>query len=322
MKTRHNGIQIKHATIKQARTIGILERSHASLKQSLKIMTGEQRILWHLLSPMAVLNYNPFYHSSLGCEASRVFNGRVPYNVLDLEYGLKCPPEALTNNEIAEGVLGQTKEIVNQTKQSLIQSYVRHKHYYDKKASHQPFPWYDFCYVLHPKAHSQTTKLPFRDYRWTGPYIVVITLPNNNYLIRNLQTNLAQLLHRISLRPFKSNHKLPDISITPKDLQQDNEVAIQHDDLFALAWQENYRPPMTTLRSQTTRTQCRTPWPRRKTALDTHAPDPKHEPQDVIDNDETQEDIPNLNTPLEPEDAIQTPKPPETGGRTMPTTMP
>ena len=165
---------------------------------------------------MAMLNYNTSYHSSLGCEPSRVFHGRVPYNVFDLKYGLKRPPETLTSNEIAEGVLQQTKKIINQIQQSLMQSYVRHKHYYDKKASANPLVVNDYCYALHPKSQSQTTKLPFREYLWTGPYIVVKTLPNNNYLIRKLQINLTQILHRIRLRPFTSNHKLPDISIPPR----------------------------------------------------------------------------------------------------------
>ena len=64
--------------------------------------------MWHQLLPMAVLNYNTSYHSSLGCEPSSFFHGIVPYNVLDLKYGLKRPPEALTSSEIAEGVLQQT----------------------------------------------------------------------------------------------------------------------------------------------------------------------------------------------------------------------
>ena len=58
-----------------------------------------------------------------------------------------------------EGVLQQTKQIVNQTQKSLMQSYVRHKHYYDKKAN--PLVVNDNCYALHPKRHSQTTKLRF-----------------------------------------------------------------------------------------------------------------------------------------------------------------
>ena len=85
------GIQLKHATSIDAQTIGILERTHASLEGNLKIMAGERRTMWHQFLPMAVLNYNTSDHTSLGCESSRVFNGRVPYNVLDLKYGLKHP---------------------------------------------------------------------------------------------------------------------------------------------------------------------------------------------------------------------------------------
>ena len=235
------GIQLKHATTKHAQTIGILERTHASLKASLKIMTGERRTMWHQFLPMAVLNYNTSYHTSLGCEPSRVFHGRVPYNVLDLKYGLKPQATAPTNHEIAEGVLQQTQEILNQSQQALMQAYVRHKRYYDRKASAHPLEVNDYCYALHPKAHSQATKLPFREYLWTGPYIVVKTLPNNNYLIRKLQTNFTQILHRIRLRPFASSHKLPDITVPPKDFQQDTEVTIQHGDLFAMAWEELYK---------------------------------------------------------------------------------
>ena len=41
------GITLKHFTTKHAQTIGLLERSHASIKQALKIETGERRSLWH-----------------------------------------------------------------------------------------------------------------------------------------------------------------------------------------------------------------------------------------------------------------------------------
>ena len=41
------GITLKLATTKHAQTKGLLERSHASIKQSLKIETGERRSLWH-----------------------------------------------------------------------------------------------------------------------------------------------------------------------------------------------------------------------------------------------------------------------------------
>ena len=83
------GITLKHATTKHAQTIGLLGRSHASIKNALKIETGERRSLWHKYINIAVLNYNTSYHTSIGCEPSRVFHGRILYNVLDLKLGIR-----------------------------------------------------------------------------------------------------------------------------------------------------------------------------------------------------------------------------------------
>ena len=41
------GITLKHATTRHAQIIGLIERSHASIKQALKIKTGDRRSLWH-----------------------------------------------------------------------------------------------------------------------------------------------------------------------------------------------------------------------------------------------------------------------------------
>ena len=83
------GITLKHATTKHAQTIGLLERSHASIKQALKIETGERRSLWHKHVNVAVLKSNTSYRTSIGCEPSRVFHGRVPYIILDLKLGIR-----------------------------------------------------------------------------------------------------------------------------------------------------------------------------------------------------------------------------------------
>ena len=83
------GITLKHATTKHAQTIGLIERSHASIKQSLKIKTGERRSLWHKYNSIAVLIYNTSFHFSSGCEPSRVFHGRIPHNILDLKLGIR-----------------------------------------------------------------------------------------------------------------------------------------------------------------------------------------------------------------------------------------
>ena len=81
------GITLKHATTKHAQTIGVLERAHATIKTSLKMASGEYRKQWHKYLPIAILNYNTTYHSSIDCEPSRVFHGRVPHNFLDHKLG-------------------------------------------------------------------------------------------------------------------------------------------------------------------------------------------------------------------------------------------
>ena len=105
------GITLKHATTKHAQTIGLLERSHASIKQVLKVETGERRSLWHKYINIAVLNYNTSYHTSIGCEPSRVFHGRIPYNILDLKLGNRPQQQPIPTSQIAPEVLEQTEMI-------------------------------------------------------------------------------------------------------------------------------------------------------------------------------------------------------------------
>ena len=120
-----------------------------------------------------------------------------------------------------------------------MQSYIRYKHYYDKKANAHPLHVNEYCYALHPRANTQGTKIPFKEYRWTGPYIVVKVLPNNNYLIRKLQTNYTQILHRIRLKPCPTDKPLPDKHVLPKDYIPDKEVDVFHYDLYAQTWQSD-----------------------------------------------------------------------------------
>ena len=67
------GITLKCATIKHPQTIGKLERIHASLKTNLKMALDEYRRQWHKDLPLAVLNYNTTYHTSIGCEPNPRF---------------------------------------------------------------------------------------------------------------------------------------------------------------------------------------------------------------------------------------------------------
>ena len=83
------GITLKHATTKHAQAIGLFEQSHASIKQAVKNETGERRSLWHKYFSIAFLSYNTSYHTILGCDSSRVLLGRITYNILKSNLGIR-----------------------------------------------------------------------------------------------------------------------------------------------------------------------------------------------------------------------------------------
>ena len=146
------GITLKHATTKHAQTIGLYERSHASIKQSLKIETGEWKSMWHKHISVAVLNYNTSYHSSIGCEPSRVFHGRIPYNILDLKMGIRLQKIPSPDSQIAQDVLEQMDMIFRDVLRNDMQEYIKYKAYYDlKKANASKRKQSDYVYILQLK---------------------------------------------------------------------------------------------------------------------------------------------------------------------------
>ena len=129
------GITLKQATTKHAQTIGLLEQSHASINQALKIETGVRISLWHKYLRISVLNYNTSYHTSTGCEPSRVFHGRFRYKILDLKVGIRPQKIPSPNSEIAQDVLQQMKMIFQDVRKNPMQAYIKYKAFYDKKAN-------------------------------------------------------------------------------------------------------------------------------------------------------------------------------------------
>ena len=210
------GISLKHATTKHAQTTGLLERSQASIKQALKIETGERRSLRHEYINIEVLNYNTSYHTSIGCEPSRVLHGRNPCNVLDLYLGFCPQQQPISTSQIAQEILEQTEMIHQDVRKNIMRAYIKYKAYYDKKANASKPKEADYVYILQPKADHQGSKNPFTEFRWIGPYIIEKVLPNNNYLVRKIGTNKTQVLHRMRMRQFTPRQPPADIAVKPQ----------------------------------------------------------------------------------------------------------
>ena len=122
-------ITIKCATTKHPQTIGKLERAQASLKTNFKMASVEYRRQWHEYLPLAVLKFNTTYASGIGCEPSKVFLGRIPYNVLDHELGINPENNFPPTTGFAEEVQQRTQILIDQTTKNKLESYLKYKEY-------------------------------------------------------------------------------------------------------------------------------------------------------------------------------------------------
>ena len=120
-----------------------------------------------------------------------------------------------------------------------MQSYIKYKEYYDRKAKAAPLKKNDYCFVLQPKAYHQGSKIPFRDYPCVGPFVVQKVLPYKNYIVRRINTNKTQILHRIRLKKFVPNQSLED-KFREQQLQPDEEIVIPQDDLYIITWETDF----------------------------------------------------------------------------------
>ena len=113
-----------------------------------------------------------------------------------------------------------------------------------KKPTLQNSKKQNWVYVLQPKVDQQGSKTPFTEFRWIGPYIIQKVLPNNNFLVRKIGTNKTQLLHRMRMRQFTPGQPPADIRVKPQEYKPDPEVSLNHDDLYARAWEYDYEQPI------------------------------------------------------------------------------
>ena len=120
-----------------------------------------------------------------------------------------------------------------------MQSYLKYKEYYDRKAKASPLKQNDYCFILQPIADHQGSKIPIRDIRWMGPYSIEQVLPNENYIVRKLNSNKTQILHGIRLRKYEPNVPLRD-ERPEGNLQPYEEIIIPQDDLYIITWETNF----------------------------------------------------------------------------------
>ena len=95
----------------------------------MKTETGEQKSHWRNRGNIMVLNYNTSYQASIACEPSRVFQGRFPYNVLDIKMGIRPHLPPIPTRQIAKNVLAQTKVIYQDVRKNAMHAFIKDQAY-------------------------------------------------------------------------------------------------------------------------------------------------------------------------------------------------
>ena len=65
-----------------------------------------------------------------------------------------------------------------------------------------------------------------------------------NYLLRKIGSNKTQVLHQMRMRQFTRRQPPADIPVKPQEHKSDPEVSLNHDDLYARAWEYDYEKPI------------------------------------------------------------------------------
>ena len=87
----------------------------------------------------------------------------------------------------------------------------------------------------------QRSKISFPDFRWIGPLVIEKLLLNDIYVVRPINTNKGQLLHRVRLRQYNSDIPLDD-SYQNEKLKLDKNIRIPQDDLYTIARETEFEP--------------------------------------------------------------------------------
>ena len=204
-------VKIKHASLKHAQSVGVVERAHGALKRILKLNTNHQWSNWHKYVPLAAYIHNTSYYSSIGCTPTAIFHGREPIKPLDLRFSNTAIKRLDPKSDFVIELQDAMQQKFAETKSRLIHSYHQYRKYYDEKALAHPLKLHSYCLILNPKLTNQNDFGSKSMNVWLPLYRVEKVLTDSNYLIRKVGTYFTQCIHRIRLRAYSPSEPPIDL---------------------------------------------------------------------------------------------------------------
>ena len=197
--------------------MGLLERAHARIKNTLKVMENRRHQDWHKAVDYAVFAHNTRTHKDTRCTPTEMFRGVPPRKALDMRFGVNDISERETNFEPTEDLRDRLMTLWRDQHENLVRSYIKNKEYFDKCAKAQPLRIHSYCLILNPALDTQKQTLNKMDCKWLGFYRVEQCLSRQNYIVRKIGTHHTQCVHRIRLKPISElPSDLKDIDLVDK----------------------------------------------------------------------------------------------------------
>ena len=69
---------------------------------------------------------------------------------------------------------------------------------------------------------------------------MIKVLSNNNYTIRKIGTRYTQTLHRIRIRPYVPEQRMPDVTVRANEYLPDPDVKVSHNEWYAVSWEMDF----------------------------------------------------------------------------------
>ena len=171
-------ITMQYATVKHPQTVGLVERTHASLKQYLGIYENKLKKDWHTYVDLATFVHNTSYHVSIACTPTYFFHGREPIKPLDVRFNLRTLQNLKTRYDFTRSMQDRMNEVFSAARDATITAYSKYRHFFDRKANAAALTKHRSCLLLNPKLSNVNDHIGKSLAKWLPLYRVEQTTHN------------------------------------------------------------------------------------------------------------------------------------------------
>ena len=142
-------VKLDRASLKDPKTVVVVERSHSALKPVLKLKANEECDDWYKYFSLVTFIHKISYLSAIGSSPTVLYHSRQPFEPLDLRFN-KTMIEQFSNIECVRALQDAMNKKFSETKLILREMYNRYRAYCDCLAEMKPLLLFSYCVLSNP----------------------------------------------------------------------------------------------------------------------------------------------------------------------------